>query len=318
MRPAHPATRPLLLASLLLALVIGLSPAATATPAAPAEAVQTPDGRTAVPLAAATPDWYTPELHQRVLAAGAEGVPLPDGAEVPASALAFTGIRPGSWMISPSWCTMNYVFGSASTTTTNRRGRTSTSGGGLYIGTAGHCTEVGDEVVLIMAPGVLVNIGQTVKSVDGGVGNDFALVQIRPELHSQTNPSMAIWGGPTAVGTPRFGQGLLHVGHGLAIGTGGTPRAGLTTYTGGGDTNDETAAYGWDGAATPGDSGSAVRDATGPAVGNLTHLVVGTEYLPAYIAGTSIQRMLQIAGQPLVCASAVPNPLPASPGVPCG
>lgn len=113
-----------------------------------------------------------------------------------------------------------------------------------------------------------------------------------------------------------LGDGILHVGHGLAIGTGGTPRAGVVTYPNfpvagdifGQDKNDPDA-YGWNGAVTPGDSGSAARAVTGEAVGNVTHLVVGTDYLPSTFAGTTIGRMVQIAGQPLSTASLVPDPL---------
>jgi hypothetical protein len=301
------------------ALLLALAVLTVLALAAPAPASVAPEAPEATPLAAPTPDWYTPDLHAEVLAAGAEGVPLPAEADIEMSALAFTGIRPGSWMISPAWCTMNFVFGSSGTSTTKGNSKKGSGGGGngLAIGTAGHCTEVGDEVVLIMAPGVLVNIGRTSKSVDGGVGNDFALVDIRPELHDQVNPSMAIIAGPTSSGAPAFGQPIEHVGHGLGVGTGGTPRAGVVTYLGGGDTNDASAAYGWVGAATPGDSGSGVRAASGAAVGNLTHLVVGTRYLPSYIAGTTAAKMERIAGMPIACASLVPNPLPSNPSPGC-
>src|SRR5918999_4183425 len=55
-----------------------------------------------VELKAETPDWYTPALHKRVVAAAqkGKGVPLPRRARKDTeSALLFTGIRPGSWMI---------------------------------------------------------------------------------------------------------------------------------------------------------------------------------------------------------------------------
>ena len=60
-------------------------------------------------------------------------------------------------------------------------------------------------------------------------------------------------------------------------------------------------AYGWDGAAVPGDSGSAVRvTASGlQAAGNLTHLVVDTNWVPSFIVGTRIGKIQQIAGQGL-------------------
>lgn len=287
----------------------------------------TPFGGRAIELKAPVPDWYTPALDARVKAAGREGVPVPASAGKRYSSLAFMGIRPGAWIISPAGCTTNFVFGSP---------------GSYHIGTAGHCAEVGDEVTLVALPGVLMNIGRVVKSVDGGIGNDFALIQIYPEMQDLVNPSMSYFGGPTATEQPSFGDAVLHSGHGLVIGTGGTPRAGLVTYVGDGDTkaggggggnggckgkgckksaaplsvsgmsafSSHGTAFGWDGAAAPGDSGSAVRDAFGAAAGNLTHLVVGIKYLPAFIAGTTAPHMEAIAGMPIATASLVPDPLP--------
>jgi hypothetical protein len=258
----------------------------------PPGAIPLGDGRYALELKAPTPDWYTPALHRRVLAARerGRGIPIPKRADVD-SALLFAGIRPGSWMISPAWCTLNFVFGSET-----------------HIGTAGHCTEVGDEVTIVAAPGVLMNIGRTVQSVDNGIGDDFALIEIHPEMIEFVNPSMAIVAGPTGSRAPAFGDGILHVGHGVAVGTGGTARPGVVTWLG--EQGAEASAYGWDGAAAFGDSGSGVRAVAGEAVGNLTHLVVGTNYLPAVIAGTEIDRILQIAGLPVATATLVPNPLP--------
>lgn len=258
-----------------------------------APALTTTTAGEATPLATETPSWYTPTLHAEVLAAAerGEGVPLPDGVDVPASALAFTGIRPGAWILFPAGCTTNFVFGSSRD---------------LFIGTAGHCAEVGDEVTIVAAPGVLMNIGTVVKSVDRGVGDDFALIDVRPAMEQHVTASTAWFGGPTAAGDPRSGDAVLHAGHGLVIGTGGTPRAGAVVYRGPGDGGD---AFAWVGAATPGDSGAFVLESNGTAAGNLTHIVVGGPYLPATTAGTSIQRMLQIAGRPLVTAPMLPDPL---------
>ena len=266
----------------LAALALFLLPSAGATASGPRY----------VELEAAQPDWYTPQLHARVLAAAerGEGVPIPDRVDYDTSGLAFTGIRPGSWMIAPAGCTMNFVFGSASD---------------YYIGTAGHCASVGDEVTLVAAPGVLMNIGTTVRSVDNGIGNDFALVDVSPQMEQYVNPSMAHFGGPTGVGSPQPGDVVEHSGHGLVIGTGGTPRAGVVVYRGNGDGGD---AFAWVGAASPGDSGSAVRLANGQAAGDLTHLVVGGPYVPGDVAGTTIAKMLQIAGKPLATAPDGPDP----------
>lgn len=314
-----------LLVAGVMSLVMALSPVAPAAEQAlPEGAIALPGGGYAIELKAPTPDWYTPELHREAVRAGKQGktIPLPEGVEVD-SALLFTGIRPGSWMISPSWCTMNFVFGNPDAATPaagpgngngnggdKGNGKPKPSGGnsGVYIGTAGHCAEVGDAVTLVAAPGVLMNIGVTTKSVDNGIGDDFALIEIYPEMVQYVNPSMAIIAGPTGAKTPAFGDPILHVGHGLGVGTGGTPRAGIVTWTG--ESGPEASGYGWDGIANLGDSGSGVRAASGEAVGNLTHLVVGTNYLPAFIAGTNIDRILQLASAPLATASLVPDPLP--------
>jgi hypothetical protein len=231
----------------------------------------------AVPLRGETPDWYTPELAARVEAADGQPVAAPGDAPLPGE----VGIRPGSWMISPAGCTMNFVF---------------RSGSGYGIGTAGHCVDgTGDHVVLLtVAPGganpVLVDIGTVVKYRDGGIGNDFALVSIRPELNAWVFPTIAVVGGPCGAYTGSGPETVWHYGHGLVIGTGGTPRAGVGLRWG---TNE----FGWTGAAIFGDSGSAVRVGTGlAAAGDLTHLVVDTRWLPNYIAGTRISKMLSIAG----------------------
>jgi len=235
-------------------------------------------GGHAIPLKAAKPAWFTDALAARVAAANGAPVDAPPEAPLPGE----IGIRPGSWMIAPAGCTMNLVFGSP---------------GSYSIGTAGHCGKNGDAVTLLtLAPGganpVLVDIGTVQKSVDGGIGNDFALVSIRPELQSWVSPTIAVVAGPCGSYTGSGPEAVFHYGHGLAVGTGGTPRAGLALTW-------ESTAFGWSGAAAPGDSGSAVRVNTGmQAAGDLTHLVVDTNWLPSYIAGTRIGRILQIAGQP--------------------
>jgi hypothetical protein len=233
----------------------------------------------ALPLKAATPAWYTDAVAAQVQAANGAPVAAPSDAPLPSE----IGIRPGAWMIAPSGCTMNFIFGSP---------------GSYSIGTAGHCGKSGEAVVLLtLAPGganpVLVDVGTVQQSVDGGIGNDFALVSIRPELQSWVSPTIAIVAGPCGSYTGSGPEAVFHYGHGLAIGTGGTPRAGLALRW-------DSTAFGWTGAAIFGDSGSPVRVNTGmQAAGDLTHLVVDSRWLPSYIAGTRMGRILQIAGQPL-------------------
>lgn len=75
-------------------------------------------------------------------------------------------------------------------------------GGSFAIGTAGHCVEqTGQAVTLLtLAPGtenpVLVGVGSVITFRSNGIGDDFALVSIRPELNSWVDPTIAVVGGP--------------------------------------------------------------------------------------------------------------------------
>lgn len=230
----------------------------------------------AIPLKGESPSWYTSELAARVHAAGGAPVAAPADAPLPSE----VGIRPGSWMIAPYGCTMNFVFQKS---------------GALGIGTAGHCADkTGQKVVLLtLAPGrgnpVLVEIGSVVARQNGGVGKDFALVSIYPELYPWVSSTMAVVGGPCGSYAGSGPETVWHYGHGIGIGTGGTPRAGVALTW-------KADSYGWDGAAIFGDSGSGVRVTDLKAAGNLTHLVVDTKWLPSFIADTRINKMLAIAG----------------------
>jgi hypothetical protein len=169
------------------------------------------------------------------------------------------------------------------------------SGTNFAIGTAGHCADAGDAVVLVtLAPGtanpVLVEIGNVSVSHNNGIGDDFALVPINPVLNSWVSPTMSVVAGPCGSYSGSGPETVWHYGHGLGIGTGGTPRGGVALTW-------QANAFGWDGAAIFGDSGSAVRVGTGlAAAGDLTHLVVDTNWLPSFIAGTRIGKIQQIAG----------------------
>jgi hypothetical protein len=229
----------------------------------------------AVPLRGARPSWYTAELEREVLAANGAPLAAPLDAPLPSE----VGIRPGSWMIAPHGCTMNFVFA---------------QGSSFAIGTAGHCTDrIGDRVVLLtLLPGtsnpVLVDIGSVIRRHDGGIGDDFALVSIRPELNPWVSATTAVVGGPCGTYLGSGPESVWHYGHGLAIGTGGTPRAGVALTW-------NANSFGWAGAAIFGDSGSPVRVTNLNAAGDLTHLVVNSAWLPSFIAGTRIAKMLQIA-----------------------
>jgi hypothetical protein len=166
--------------------------------------------------------------------------------------------------------------------------------GNLAIGTAGHCVDqIGQHVVLLtLTPEtenpVLVDIGTVIARRDNGIGDDFALVRIRPELSSWVSSTTAIIGGPCGQYAGSGPETVAHYGHGLVIGTGGTPRPGVALTW-------ERDAFGWDSLAFFGDSGSPVRVTNLAAAGNLTHLVVSSDWLPSVIAGTRIGRILEIA-----------------------
>lgn len=275
-------------------------------PASVAGSYRVDGGGWAVPVRAAAPSWFTPELQQRT--ATGKPTPAPAGAvgpDVPLSG--YVGIRPGSEMIFPYGCTMNFVFGSP---------------GNYSIGTAGHCVDkVGQPVTLLtIAPGtppaaqnlVLVQIGTVQKRVDNGIGADFALVSIKPELQSWVFPTIPQVGGPCGVytgdglteqklplkghATADAGEQVFHYGHGLGIGTGGTARTGHGLYW-------EPKAFWWAGSVVFGDSGSAARVGTTGlgAAGDVTHLIIfDGKHLGATAAGTRAAELQRIAGKPIV------------------
>jgi hypothetical protein len=125
--------RPLVLFGVLVSALALVLPAAGGTDSAPAvgtaaEAASLSGvagalpygGGWAIPLRGERPSWYTPALAARVDAANGVPVAAPTDAPLPGE----VGIRPGSWMLSPAGCTMNFVF---------------RSGSSFAIGTAGHC-----------------------------------------------------------------------------------------------------------------------------------------------------------------------------------
>ena len=193
----------------------------------------------------------------------------------------FFGIRPGAWLLvfegdTISLCSMAHVYGSP---------------GSYDISTAGHCGGVGATAAMVGLIGgnipVVLEIGKFSKSTgDGGIGRDWALIDIYPTHQSLVTPTMAAWGGPfgmyTKTGTlaglsysgkfpatpsptvtadPFLAQQIVHYGHGLGLGTAvGTPRSGTAI-----DWRDSYFVF--FGAITPGDSGSGSNTLTGDTVG---------------------------------------------------
>lgn len=193
------------------------------------------------------------------------------------------GIRPGGWIFNLeggtiSWCTLAHQYGST------------------QISTAGHCGAKGDEITMIglvgnneLAP-VLLDFGQVSQSTANGVGDDWALIDVYDQYQDLMTPTMCAWGGPylgtyendgvLASGSwggqgpsvsvnpdPTLVEGIVHYGHGMGIGTGGTPRAGAGATWG-------SDYFIFAGAIGPGDSGSGANTATTEAAGIITHLIV--------------------------------------------
>ena len=281
-------SRPILIALLPLALLA--APASSGAPVElPEGAVVMPDGTIAVPLGAATPAEYTDVIHQKVLAAGEKGLAYDsiNDQEV-AVATDFLFIRPGAWMWSPSWCTMNFIYGTA---------------GNYEIGSAGHCNQQGQDVVLVVYPGVFANIGKTRAHENAGPGNDWSLTTVKSSFQQYVDANVAdIWG-PQGSWSGEFrileSKPAKHVGHGLGIGTGGTPRAGVVIGQIGTVGSCECVI-------APGDSGSPLLVITpdaplGKAFMVITHLSIG---------GSATGLGTVMDGVPATVKSGDINPLP--------
>ena len=232
-------------------------------------------------LKAPRPSWFTPAVAEELRRKGGV-MTAPVDAPLPGA----VGIRPGSLMVSPFICTMNFIFQSGTT---------------LAIGTAGHCVEGGEPVVLLtVAPTggnpVLVELGRVLLRQDAGIGRDYALVEIPPERHDWVFPTLAVVGGPCGVYAGGSPQPVAHYGHGLGIGTGGTPRVGVgfelaedPGIVKGVDWDWDQDSIVWLGLINAGDSGSGVRTAGFPAVSNLTHGLTLTGFEPSAVAwGTRV------------------------------
>jgi hypothetical protein len=238
-------------------------------------------------LKAPQPDWFTPELQQQVHENGMAAAPV--DAPLPGQA----GIRPGSMMISPFICTMNYIF---------QKGDT------VAIGTAGHCIDGTEPVVLLtVAPTggnpVLVELGRVLLKQNAGIGRDYALVEVPPERRDWVFPTIAEIGGPCGIYSGGDPQPVAHYGHGLVGGFPGTPRAGMgfeLTDDQVQDLNDIVRIRGvdwdwdddsivWAGYLYGGDSGSPVRIGQLPGVSNLTHGIGVTGLEPSVVGwGTRV------------------------------
>ena len=304
------------LAAVMLLLVGAGSTAGSADTGTDAQAVGTLD----LPK----PAWLTDELEAQIVAAGPKGVEIarPDATVNPdclgtappyvdTDGVSTTAVSAGTCMVSPSGCTMNFVF---------------TDGTSYYIGTAGHCSGNGKTVIAQVGTRVdptdtvfvtLAAIGTTVASWNSGIGKDFALVKINAGFKVIPGVTGAL--GPTGVfcGDP-VGQPVMHYGHGyIFFVEQGYPKFGevipdltlLVKFT----TPD---GFNWVGYGLPGDSGSEVMNDAGLAVGDLTHgigiagvpvpgLSFGTDMSEIFALIGSSYQLVTVDGRTVSCA----NPL---------
>src|SRR5688500_807898 len=252
-----------------------------------------------------SPKWLTSELKAKIVAAGTKGVEVelrPNATELNClgtappyagtDGVSVTAVSAGTCMVSPSGCTMNFVF---------------TDGASKYIGTAGHCAGNGKTVIAQIATRVdptdtlivtLAAIGSVVKSWNSGIGKDFALVRINPGFRVVPGVTGAL--GPTGVfcGDP-VGQPVMHYGHGyIFFVEQGYAKFGevvpdLTLVFRFNNSN----GFNWVGYGLPGDSGSGVMNAAGLAVGDLTHGIgIAGVPVPGLNFGTDMQGIFNLIG----------------------
>ncbi|MER5391987.1 trypsin-like peptidase domain-containing protein [Saccharopolyspora sp. NPDC002686] len=185
-------------------------------------------------------------------------------------------------------CTSNFVF---------------ESGSKVYIGQAAHCATTGavDKINGCTSPsrpigtkvrvtgaskeGVLVYSSwltmQAIRETDANAcaHNDLALVELDPADVAKVNPSLPIWGGPTGLNTAglRKNDEVVTYGSAQLGGEATDPNAKRGTSLG-------DSAGGWNHTirtttpGLPGDSGSAVLDAAGRAVGVLSTLNISPDF----------------------------------------
>jgi hypothetical protein len=292
-------------------IVLGLAAAvvlvAGSGVAAAASAAENGDGSFGT-LDQPRPAWLTDDLEAEIIASGTRGVEVALGRQpnatlnpnclgtappyAGADGVSITAVSAGTCMVSPSGCTMNFVF---------------TDGTSFYIGTAGHCAGNGKTVIAQVATRVdptdtlivtLAAIGSVVKSFNSGIGKDFALVRINAGF--KVVPGMAGALGPTGVfcGDP-VGQPVMHYGRGYIFFVEQVhPKFGevvpdLTLIF----RFNNSHGFNWVGYGLPGDPGSGVMNDAGLAVGDLTHGigVLGVP-VPGLNFGTDMGGIFELIG----------------------
>jgi hypothetical protein len=281
---------------LVAALVAVLAALASVLPAAGASAADAAQAR------GAQNTWMTKSIRARIMRAGSEGVAVrtvhrwaraqgkapPE--EQPESACATSDpaegeVYAGACQIYPYECTANFIYkrGFVEQAATESDGRT------YFLGTAGHCVDHSNQPVFIENNAAIIFVGRVDKHMNGGIGNDFASVQI--EQGRTIDPSPPAIGGPEGIYAGCERTGIKFWGHGAVVAVAqGQPGAGLAHLW-------FDRSFAWAGDGLPGDSGSAVITDDNEAGGILTHLNVDPQKYPGGThAGTRVTRALTFLG----------------------
>ena len=242
-------------------------------------------------LKGVAPDWWTPEMAAKADAAAAEGkllnpltgetfTPREAAAilSVPVGAPDYLFVRPGALFLGQSGalCTYNFVYDAHT-----------------KIGVAGHCVERnGERVYILSTPAptfpLLTSLGSVASFRNGGIGDDWALVNIDAQWQAWVDPAMAYVGGPSCPAWNGMGGLVKHAGHGIQTGVvASVPRVSRAYPTFSGDSH-----FSGIGEISGGDSGSGMILATGPgcalgtAAGVVTHCasLTGLDCLPIFYA----------------------------------
>ena len=185
-------------------------------------------------------------------------------------------IGPGAHITTPiGGCTANVAF-------TDQNGR-------YYLSTAGHCIAVGQRMSIVgLGP-----VGTAVYRINGGIGQDFALVLLDAGL--VPDPAICHWGGPTGVAAGNQAGLVRLFGHGVIWGQNDLtrPRTALSLITDAGADSFEA-----NGLVSSGDSGSPARLDNGEHLGVITHvnlpLILFAQSAPTFW-GTQLHHAIDLA-----------------------
>src|SRR5437763_5656519 len=179
-------------------------------------------------LRAPHPAFMTKKFRAQVRKAGPHGKPTPKQAGPgpldvcpgfdPSSPSPSTSVvSAGTCEVYPYGCSANFIY---------------SNGSQYYVGTAGHCVDkVGQDIYMqVSTPGVgpsIADVGTVAKFVNGGVGNDYSVIAIKPGF--AVDPKSPV-GGPQGIYTGCGPETVRYWGHGYAVAVGpGQPGGGLAT-----------------------------------------------------------------------------------------